>query len=248
MSATTLSLTIEPGALDARSSWSEFESLAVRMGAGNCRVRRWPGVSEDAQERLIDSVCGPRWAPVRGLPAPFGCLRCKMAEDFARKGKWTRKRKPHTAAGTMELVLWNVGCRDCGRVFAPLLIMLGLSGKRRTDRLTVEPPRGQLNSTTTELSRMGGGGTATSFLVAEAPSGRVSVESETFRGRQVRAAPDQCWRAGSKGGGGPWPWAARGWASCLMTEHWNLYPRSRPCLDGVRGLHEVYCAGRVACR
>jgi hypothetical protein len=32
MSATTLTLTIELGALDARSSWSEFESLAVRMG------------------------------------------------------------------------------------------------------------------------------------------------------------------------------------------------------------------------
>jgi hypothetical protein len=47
------------------------------------------------------------------------------------------KRKLHTAAGTVELVLWHVGCRGCGRVFAPLLVMLGLSGKRRTDQLTV---------------------------------------------------------------------------------------------------------------
>jgi hypothetical protein len=137
VSATTLSLTIEPGVLDGRSSWSEFESLAVAMG------RELPGqalasVLADAQERLIDSVCGPRWAPVRGLPAPFGCPRCKAAEDFVRKGKRTRKRKLHTAAGLVELVLWHVGCRDCGRVFAPLLIMLGLSGKRRTDRLTVD--------------------------------------------------------------------------------------------------------------
>lgn len=31
----------------------------------------------------------------------------------------------------MELVLWNVGRRGCGRVFAPLLEMFGLSGKRR---------------------------------------------------------------------------------------------------------------------
>jgi hypothetical protein len=61
-----------------------------------------------------------------------------MAEDFARKGKWTRQRTLHTAAGTVELVLWNVGCRGCGRVFAPPLIMLELSGKRRTDRLTVD--------------------------------------------------------------------------------------------------------------
>jgi hypothetical protein len=138
MSATTtLTLTIEPGVLDTRSCWSEFESLAVQMG------KELPGqalasVLADAQERLIDSVCGPRWAPVRGLPAPFGCPRCGVREDFARKGKRTRKRKLHTAAGTVELVLWHVGCRDCGRVFAPLLVMLGLSGKRRTDRLTVD--------------------------------------------------------------------------------------------------------------
>jgi len=92
----------------------------------------------DAQERLIDSVCGPRWALARGLPAPFCCPRCAVAEDFVRKGRRTRKRKLCTAAGTVELVLWHVGCRDCGRVFAPLLEMLGLSGKRRTDRLTVD--------------------------------------------------------------------------------------------------------------
>jgi hypothetical protein len=34
--------------------------------------------------------------------------------------------------------LWHVGCCSCGRNFAPLLLMLGLSGKRRTDRLTVD--------------------------------------------------------------------------------------------------------------
>jgi hypothetical protein len=31
--------------------------------------------------------------------------------------------------------------RGCGRVVAPLLIMIGLSGKRRTDRLTVDPAK-----------------------------------------------------------------------------------------------------------
>jgi hypothetical protein len=137
MSATTLTLTIEPGALDTRSSWSEFESLAVAMSR-EVPLRALEETRGDAQERLIDSVCGPRWAAVRGLPAPFGCPRCEMAEDFARKGRRTRKRKLHTAAGTVELVLWHVGCRGCGRVFAPLLVMLGLSGKRRTDRLTVD--------------------------------------------------------------------------------------------------------------
>jgi hypothetical protein len=137
MSATILTLTIEPGSLDARSSWTEFESLAVRMSR-EVPLRALEDTLSDAQERLIDSVCGLRWAPARGLPAPFGCSRCGVREDFACKGKRTRRPKLHTAAGTVELVLWNVGCRDCGRVFAPLLIMFGLSGKRRTDRLTVD--------------------------------------------------------------------------------------------------------------
>jgi hypothetical protein len=137
MSAITLTLTIEPGMLNARSSWSEFESLVVQMSR-EVPLRALEEALADAQERLIDSVCGPRWAPVRGLAAPFACPRCEMAEDFVRKGKRTRRRKLHTAAGTVALVLWNVGCRGCGRVFAPLLVMLGLSGKRRTDRLTVD--------------------------------------------------------------------------------------------------------------
>jgi hypothetical protein len=137
MSATTLTLTIEPGMLEARSCWSEFESLAVAMSR-EVLLRALEEALADAQERLIDSVCGPRWAPVRGLAAPFACPRWEMVEDFVRKGKRTRRRKLHTAAGTVALVVWNVGCRGCGRVFAPLLVMLGLSGKRRTDRLTVD--------------------------------------------------------------------------------------------------------------
>ncbi|MGH3772582.1 MAG: hypothetical protein ACRDRW_14500 [Pseudonocardiaceae bacterium] len=137
MSATTLTLAIEPGPLNARSSWMEFESLAVEMSR-EVPLRALEAALADAQKRLIDSVCGLRWAPVQGLAAPFACPRCEMAEDFARKGKRTRRRKLHTAAGTVELVLWHVGCCGCGRVFAPLLVMLGLSGTRRTDRLTVD--------------------------------------------------------------------------------------------------------------
>ncbi len=75
MSATVLTLTIEPGALDARSSWAEFESLAVQMSR-EVPLRALEAALADAQERLIDSVCGPRWSPVRGLAAPFACPRC----------------------------------------------------------------------------------------------------------------------------------------------------------------------------
>ena len=75
---------------------------------------------------------------MRNLPASFARPRCAVAGDFARKGRRTRRRKLRTAAGTVELVCWHVGCRGCGRVFAPLLQMLGLSDKWRTDRLTVD--------------------------------------------------------------------------------------------------------------
>lgn len=137
MSSTTVALTIETPGLDGSSSWDAFESLAVQMSR-EVPARALAEALGDAQERLIDSVCGPRWAPVRGLPAPFACPGCGAREDFARKGKRSRPRKLHTAAGTVEIILWHVGCRRCGKNFAPLLVMLGLSGKRRTDRLTVD--------------------------------------------------------------------------------------------------------------
>src|SRR5664280_2800647 len=125
MSTSTVALTIEMPSLDASLSWNALESLVV-------------GLSHDVQERLLQEACGPRWAPVRGLLAPFACPGCRAREDFARKGKRTRPRKLHTAAGTVELILWHVGCRGCGRNFAPLLVILGLSGKRRTDRLSLD--------------------------------------------------------------------------------------------------------------
>jgi len=137
VSATTLALTIETMPLSALSSWNAFESLAVQM-AEDLPRQALAEALDQLQERLIDSACGPRWVPVRGLPAPFACPGCQAGQDFARKGKRTRPRVLHTAAGKVELVLWHVGCRGCGKVFAPLLLMLGLSGKRRTDRLTVD--------------------------------------------------------------------------------------------------------------
>ncbi|MGH8774315.1 MAG: hypothetical protein ACRDWI_03810 [Jiangellaceae bacterium] len=137
MSSTTLALTVEMPLLGAWSSWEVFESLAVRM-SGELPSRALAEALDEAQERLIDAVCGPRWAPVRGLAAPFACPGCAAGKDFARKGRRTRPRKLHTSAGPVEIILWHVRCRGCGRNFAPLLVMLGLSGKRRTDRLTVD--------------------------------------------------------------------------------------------------------------
>ena len=136
MPLTTLALTAELPEL-AGLTWPQLEAWAVAMRDD------LPGAAvaaalEDLQSQLIDEVCGPKWLPIRDLPAPFGCPGCGVMSDFARKGMRTRLRRFDTAAGVVRVRLANVGCRSCGRVFAPLLLMLDLTGKRRTDRLSLE--------------------------------------------------------------------------------------------------------------
>lgn len=136
MPLSTVALTADLPELPSLT-WSQLEAWAVAMRDDV------PGVAlaaalEDLQGRLIDQVCGPKWLPVRDLPAPFGCPGCGVMSDFARKGMRTRLRRFDTAAGVVRVRLANVGCRACGRVFAPLLLMLDLTGKRRTDRLSME--------------------------------------------------------------------------------------------------------------
>jgi len=134
---TTLALTIEMPELSGSVSWNTLQALAVQMGRDVPRQALAQALDE-AQERLIDSVCGAKWAPVRHLEAPFRCPKCQAGSDFARQGRRTRPRVLHTAAGRVEIILWHVGCRSCARVFAPLLLILGPDGKRRTDRLTLD--------------------------------------------------------------------------------------------------------------
>ncbi|WP_162802194.1 hypothetical protein [Ornithinimicrobium murale] len=113
MSTTTLALSIEMPDLDRSSSWNAFESLVVQMGKDlPAQALAW--ALEEAQVELIDSVCGPRWAPVHGLPAPFAGPKCQATKDFARKGKRTLPRVLHTAAGKVEIILWHVGCAPVG--------------------------------------------------------------------------------------------------------------------------------------
>ena len=134
---TKLALTVDTPDLDGSLSWNALESLMVAM-SHQLPAQALAMALGDAQERLVEAACGPRWMPVRGLVAPFACTGCQVREDFARKGRRTRPRKLHTAVGTVELTVWHVGCRGCKKVFSPLLVMLGLSGKRRTDRLTLD--------------------------------------------------------------------------------------------------------------
>ena len=136
MPLSTVALTADLPELPSLT-WAQLEAWAVAMREDV------PGAAvaaalEELQARLVDEVCGPRWLPVRDLPAPFGCPGCGVMSDFARKGMRTRLRRFDTAAGVVRVRLANVGCRTCGRVFAPLLLMLDLTGRRRTDRLSLE--------------------------------------------------------------------------------------------------------------
>src|SRR5664280_654041 len=85
MSTSTVALTIEMPSLDASLSWNALESLVVGM-SHEVPARALALALDDAQERLLQEACGPRWAPVRGRLAPFACPGCGAREDFARKG------------------------------------------------------------------------------------------------------------------------------------------------------------------
>lgn len=159
MSVTTLALTAELPELGASLTWSQLEAWAVAIRE-ELPAAALAAALEELQDRLIDRVCGPKWLPVRDLPAPFGCSGCGVMSDFARKGRRTRPRRFDTAAGIVRLQLANVGCRSCGRVFAPLLLLLDLSGKRRTDRLMVE-----LAELASQMSFARAGAVAASFGV-----------------------------------------------------------------------------------
>jgi hypothetical protein len=132
-----LALSIEAPDLDECSLWSAFESLAVQISK-DLPAAALAAALDELQERLVDQVCGPKWAPARGLPAPFACPGCGAGSDFVRKGRRSRLRRFDTAAGRVEVRLWHVGCRSCGKVFAPLLVMLDLQQRRRTDRLSLD--------------------------------------------------------------------------------------------------------------
>ena len=101
------------------SSWQAFEALVVEM-ARELPAQALAQTLNDLQERLMDD-------------AVSGGCRCggsgrRSAARGAGPGRTLRAR----ASGTGR------GCRGCGKVFAPLLGMLGLEGKRKTDRLTVD--------------------------------------------------------------------------------------------------------------
>ena len=159
MPLTTLALTAELPELGGSLTWSQLEAWAVAMRE-ELPVAALAAALEELQDRLIDQVCGPKWLPVRDLPAPFGCPGCGVMSDFARKGRRTRMRRFSTAARVVEVRLANVGCRSCGRVFAPLLLLLDLSGKRRTDRLMIE-----LAELASQMSFARAGAVASSFGV-----------------------------------------------------------------------------------
>ena len=115
--------------------WQDWEAFGVAF-AQEAPAQALQLLADHVQDRVLDEVCGPRWSPVRGVAAPFRCPGCDAGSDFARKGCRSRRRRLDTACGTVRIRLSQVRCRACGRVFAPLLALLGIPpGVRRTDRL-----------------------------------------------------------------------------------------------------------------
>jgi hypothetical protein len=129
---------LEVDEIDESASWAVWEALGVDL-ARRLPSRALATMLAEFQHRLLERVCGARWQPQRGLPAPFACPNpaCGAESDFARKGRRSRLRRLDTSVGVLRVRLWQVRCRACQRVFAPLLGMLGLQRVRRTDRLTL---------------------------------------------------------------------------------------------------------------
>src|SRR5674536_343258 len=202
MSTSTVALTIEMPSLDASLSWNALESLVVGMSY-EVPARALALALDDAQERLLQEACGPRWAPVLGLLAPFACPGCGAREDFARKGKRTRPRKLHTAAGTVELILWHVGCRGCGRNFAPLLVILGLSGKRRTDRLSLDLAELGTQMSFARAGRVDAELAGTSATAGQAHNAMADVAALLTGGHEPEPDDDQPVAADEPGDGQP---------------------------------------------
>lgn len=119
----------------AGAVWRDWEAFGVAF-AREAPAQALTMLADEVQDRMLDEVCGARWRPARGRAAPFGCPRCGCRSDFARKGRRSRPRRLDTSCGVVRLRLVQVRCRDCQRVFAPLLQLLGIpAGIRRTDRL-----------------------------------------------------------------------------------------------------------------
>jgi hypothetical protein len=72
VSGTTLALTIDTPVLGESLSWNALESCMVEM-SHQVPARALALVLQDAQERLIEAVCGRRWTPVAGAVVPFAC-------------------------------------------------------------------------------------------------------------------------------------------------------------------------------
>src|SRR5665811_422168 len=136
MSTSTVALTIEMPSLDASLSWNALESLVVGM-SHEVPARALALALDDAQERLLQEACGPRWAPVRGLLAPFACPGCGAREDYARKGKRTRPRQCAGHAEPVALTLGPGGGPGCGLNSGPLLVILGVAGNRHNCPLSL---------------------------------------------------------------------------------------------------------------
>ncbi len=88
---------------------------------------------------LVDAVVGPFGTPLADdeqLEAPWCCTECGSRRGFRRRGFRPKPRKVTTACGKVSFRSQQLGCRACGRRFAPAAELLGLRPhQRRTEAL-----------------------------------------------------------------------------------------------------------------
>ncbi len=89
---------------------------------------------------LVDSVVGPFGVPRADedqLEAPWACTGCGSRQGFRRRGSRPKPRRVTTACGKVAFSSQQLGCRSCGRRFAPAAELLGLRPhQRRTKALS----------------------------------------------------------------------------------------------------------------
>ena len=259
----TLSLEVEP--IEDGASWAEWEALGDQL-ARELPGRSLEAVAEQYQQRLLERTCGRRWHPERDLPAPFSCPRqgCGARSDFARKGRRSRRRRLDTSIGTLHLRLANVRCRACERVFAPLLVLLGLEGVRRTERLGLHLAELSAQMSFARSGRVAGevgampataGGAHTSLadlagLLGELPPADTSPEVVLLDGTGARAGAGKLGvgvnlAVGLVGRDGPLRRrrAHTVWLGATTDEPWSAMARQ---LDGVQAPKLVVVDGEEA--
>lgn len=84
---------------------------------------------EQAQERVLERVLGPKWSNEDQEEAPWSCPECGSAKGFSRRGSYPRVLRK-SSLGRISFELRQVTCRRCGHTFSPFPKVFGLEPRQ----------------------------------------------------------------------------------------------------------------------